>query len=199
VQSIVKLTRAQDVTAFTQAVEGRITALARVHTILSLSSWEGAELGRLIEEELAPYMTKDISRVALRGPTIRLAPAIAQTLALALHELATNATKYGALSSLEGSLELAWKKLPDGLELEWRETAGPLVKAPGRPGFGTRSVIASVETQLGGHVDFDWRPEGLCCRLSVPVEDDAVRQTASTHARTMNNYASVGSALGQNG
>jgi two-component sensor histidine kinase len=164
-----------------------------------LSSWEGAELGRLIEEELAPYMTKDAARVALRGPKIRLAPAIAQTLALALHELATNATKYGALSSLEGSLELAWKKLPDGLELEWRETAGPLVKAPSRPGFGTRSVIASVETQLGGRVYFDWRPEGLCCRLSVPIEDSVVRPTASAPIRPKNNYVSVGSALGRNG
>jgi PAS domain S-box-containing protein len=199
VQSIVKLTRAEDVTAFSHAVEGRITALARVHKILSLSSWEGAELGRLIEEELAPFMTNDVSRVMLSGPAIQLEPATAQTLALALHELATNAAKYGALSSLEGSLELVWSAHPEGLELEWRETAGPQVKIPARQGFGTRSVITSVETQLGGQAHFDWRPEGLYCRLLVPVAELAVRQTAPATVRAKSNGATREVALQLNG
>lgn len=169
VQSIVRLTRAEDVKSFSHAVEGRIAALARVHTILSLSNWEGAELGNLIEQELAPFMSKEARRVSANGPTVRLEPAMAQTIALALHELATNAAKYGALSSLAGSLELSWQEGPEGLELDWCERSGVPVLPPTRRGFGTKSVIASVETQLGGSAVFDWRPEGLHCRLSVPL------------------------------
>jgi two-component sensor histidine kinase/CheY-like chemotaxis protein len=171
VQSIVRLTRADNVGDYSKAVEGRIAALARVHTILSLSSWEGAELSGLIDEELAPFITKDARRVAAIGPKVRLGPSTAQTLALALHELATNAAKYGALSSLHGRITVAWKLAKDSLELEWKEDAGPKVAIPSSRGFGTRSVIASIETQLGGRALFDWRPEGLCCQLSVPVTE----------------------------
>jgi PAS domain S-box-containing protein len=179
VQSIVRLTRAGDVEAFSAAIEGRITALARVHTILSLSSWEGAELGGLIREELAPFIARDASRVSASGPLVRLKPAAAQTLALALHELATNAVKYGALSSLTGSLSVAWREAGGHLQLEWRECEGPRISAPSRRGFGTRSVIASVETQLGGQVEFDWKAEGLVCRLSIPLHDRAHMEEAA--------------------
>jgi PAS domain S-box-containing protein len=168
VQSIVRLTRAESIRDYSKAVEGRIAALARVHTILSLSSWESAELSGLIAEELAPFATKD-ARVTAVGPKVRLTPATAQTLALALHELATNAAKYGALSSLQGSINLTWQLAHGQLELEWQEDGGPTVQAPSARGFGTRSVIASIETQLGGRATFDWRPAGLCCRLSVPL------------------------------
>ena len=170
-QSIVRLTRADNIPDYSKAVEGRIAALARVHTILSLSSWEGAELSRLVDGELAPFMTKDGRRVVAAGPKVRLEPSTAQTLALALHELATNAAKYGALSSLSGCVAVSWKLNPDCLELEWTEDAGPRVETPTSSGFGTRSVIASIETQLGGRALFDWRPEGLCCRLCVPVPE----------------------------
>jgi PAS domain S-box-containing protein len=171
VQSIVRLTRADSIRDYSKAVEGRIAALARVHTILSLSSWEGAELSGLIDEELAPFVTKDARRVAVLGPKIHLEPSTAQTLALALHELATNAAKYGALSSLHGRITLSWKLVDDFLELEWKEDAGPQVEIPSSRGFGTRSVIASIETQLGGRARFDWRPEGLCCQLLVPLAE----------------------------
>ena len=103
-QSIVRLTRGETVKAYIQAVEGRISALARVHTILSLSSWQGAEIGKLVDEELAPYSTAD--QITFRGTDIQLQPATAQTLALALHELVTNSAKYGALSTLSGRLSL---------------------------------------------------------------------------------------------
>ena len=175
VQSIVRLTRADSIHDYSKAVEGRIAALARVHTILSLSSWEGAELSRLIDEEMAPFITKDARRVVAAGPKVRLEPSTAQTLALALHELATNAAKYGALSSLSGRITVNWKLSPDCLELEWREDAGPPVQTPLSQGFGTKSVIASIETQLGGRARFDWRPEGLCCQLSVPVPETSDR------------------------
>jgi PAS domain S-box-containing protein len=175
VQSIVRLTRADSIRDYSKAVEGRITALARVHTILSLSSWEGAELSGLIGEELAPFATRE-SRVTVTGPKIQLTPATAQTLALALHELATNAAKYGALSALDGRVTVDWKLMHDTLELEWTENAGPRVQKPASRGFGTRSVIASIETQLGGRASFDWRPEGLLCQLTVPLTEQPALQ-----------------------
>jgi PAS domain S-box-containing protein len=183
VQSIVRLTRADNIDDYSRAVEGRIAALARVHTILSLSSWEGAELSRLIDEELAPFITKDAHRVTVAGPKIRLQPSTAQTLALALHELATNAAKYGALSSLSGRIAVSWRLVADCLDIEWREDAGPQVERPSSQGFGTKSVIASIETQLGGRALFDWRAEGLCCRLSVPVPETCDRSAHVTAAK----------------
>ena len=106
-QSIVRLTRGENVKSYIRSVEGRITALARVHTVLSLSSWQGAEIGKLIDEELAPYSTGD--QIALRGAEVQLQPATAQTVALALHELVTNSAKYGALSTLTGRLSVSWE------------------------------------------------------------------------------------------
>jgi two-component sensor histidine kinase len=170
----VRLTRGETVKAYIQAVEGRISALARVHTILSLSSWQGAEITKLVDEELAPYATGD--QIAFGGSDIQLQPATAQTLALALHELVTNSAKYGALSVLTGRLSLQWAIEDDMLQMIWQETDGPLVEKPATRGFGTRSVIASIESQLGGQAEFDWRSEGLICRLSVPLTADvAVR------------------------
>lgn len=169
-QSIVRLTRGENVKAYIQAVEGRINALARVHTILSLSSWQGAELGRLVEEELAPYSTGD--QIVSNGSEIQLQPATAQTLALALHELVTNSAKYGALSTLAGRLTVKWESHADILKMVWEERDGPLVEKPVSRGFGTRTVIASIESQLGGQAEFDWRSEGLICRLSVPLMRD---------------------------
>ena len=167
-QSIVRLTRAQNVSAYVEAVEGRITALARVHTVLSLSSWQGAEIRGLVAEELAPY--SEAGQIQFHGAEVQLLPATAQTLALALHELVTNSAKYGSLSALSGRLAITWDVLDDTLILAWVETGGPEVSKPVTRGFGTRSVIASIETQLGGNADFDWRPEGLICRLTVPLQ-----------------------------
>ena len=166
-QSIVRLTRCDDLKDYTKAVEGRISALARVHTILSLSSWQGAEIERLIDQELSPYSNG--GQLEFQGPKIQLEPATAQTLALAVHELITNSVKYGALSSRSGRLAIQWQIVGDNLELTWEEHSGPPVTKPAKRGFGTRSVIASIETQLGGQADFDWRTEGLLVRLSVPL------------------------------
>jgi two-component sensor histidine kinase/CheY-like chemotaxis protein len=167
-QSIVRLTRAADMSAYIRAVEGRISALARIHTILSLSSWQGAKMKRLVEEELAPYSVT--GQIKVDGPELELEPATAQTLALGLHELVTNSAKYGALSTLAGDLKVRWEMpAQDSLLLVWEETGGPVVQRPTVKGFGTKSVIASIESQLGGQALFDWRSEGLICRLSVPL------------------------------
>jgi PAS domain S-box-containing protein len=174
-QSIVRLTQGDNVKSYVRAVEGRISALARVHTILSLSNWQGAELGKLVDEELAPYAVSD--QISFSGSDIQLQPATAQTLALALHELVTNSAKYGALSTLSGRLSIKWENRGDTLQVLWEERDGPPVEKPVSRGFGTRSVIASIESQLGGQAEFDWRAEGLICRLSVPLQpDDTTRQ-----------------------
>ncbi|HKO70270.1 MAG TPA: HWE histidine kinase domain-containing protein [Bradyrhizobium sp.] len=189
-QSIVRLTRGEDVKTYMQAVEGRISALARVHTILSLSSWQGAEIGKLVDEELAPYATSD--QISFRGGDIQLQPATAQTLALALHELVTNSAKYGALSTLSGRLSLQWGIDGDFLQIVWEEKDGPAVEKPAARGFGTRSVIASIESQLGGQAEFDWRSEGLICRLSVPLTADI---TARPPAEARQTFALNGNRL----
>ncbi len=185
-QSIVRLTRADEVKAYVSAVEGRINALARVHTILSLSSWQGAELSKLIDEELAPYSLG--GQIKLAGSEVQLLPATAQTLALALHELFTNSAKYGALSTRTGRLAIGWQVEDELLTLTWEESGGPLVMTPKSRGFGTRSLLASVESQLGGQAQFDWRAEGLLCRLEVPL----VRKTAAT--TTPGNFEAASSA-----
>jgi len=171
-QSIVRLTRGETVKSYVHSVEGRINALARVHTVLSLSSWQGAEIRKLIDEELAPYALGE--QVVLSGPEIQLLPATAQTVALALHELITNSAKYGALSAQSGRLQVDWEDEAAVLKITWKETGGPPVEQPTTRGFGTRSVIASIESQLGGKAEFDWRPEGLICRLSVPLSGHRV-------------------------
>jgi PAS domain S-box-containing protein len=166
-QSIVRLTRGENVKTYVRSVEGRINALARVHTVLSLSSWQGAEIRKLIDEELAPYSTGE--QIELSGPEVQLEPTTAQTVALALHELVTNSAKYGALSTLSGRLSVGWEDHAGQLRIIWVESGGPAVEKPVSRGFGTRSVIASIESQLGGQAEFDWRPEGLVCCLTVPL------------------------------
>ena len=140
--------------------------MSRAHTLLSDSRWRGADLGTLVAEELAPYRVGD--KIKLSGPNISLQPATAQGVALALHELATNAAKYGALSSPQGKISLDWHLDGGVLALHWREDGGPSITEPSSRNFGLRVISASVEQQLGGKVRFDWDPKGLRCELSIP-------------------------------
>jgi CheY-like chemotaxis protein len=149
-------------------IEGRIKALSRVHAILSDTRWEGAELTRLVNEELAPYRSARADRIRVVGPDVVLNATTAQTLALALHELATNAAKYGALSQTSGTLELRWRVEPTAIVIDWQEAGGPPTRAPVKTGFGSRIITNSIERQLDGKTSFDWRPEGLSCSLIVP-------------------------------
>jgi PAS domain S-box-containing protein len=170
VQSIVHLTRSDNIKQFVAAVEGRIQALARAHSLLSESRWRGANIVTLAHDELAPYRTSDLERVKISGRDFSLEPPAAQALALALHELATNASKYGALSSPSGSVQVAWEPAGDGLELRWAEHGGPKIEHPVASGFGMRVIKAGIESQLGGAVTFDWRRDGLQCRVGIPHE-----------------------------
>jgi PAS domain S-box-containing protein len=171
VQSIVRLTRSDTIKASIAAVDGRIGALSRAHTLLAQSRWQGADLARLVEEELAPYRAGDDAKITATGPDVSLEPRTAQTLALALHELSTNAAKYGALSVMPGRVGVTWELQPDSLVLRWSESGGPVTAPPASPGFGIRVISASIERQLEGETAFHWRPEGLHCSLRVPRGD----------------------------
>jgi two-component sensor histidine kinase/DNA-binding response OmpR family regulator len=168
VQSFVRLTRAETVAEYANVIDGRIKALSRAHAILSDARWQGADLTKLVDEELAPYRSGGDDRISVSGPHVVLDPTTAQTLALALHELATNGAKYGALSRASGRLAIRWQVQPDTILIDWQENGGPPTQAPRKIGFGTRIITSSIERQLGGSTAFDWRREGLICALRVP-------------------------------
>jgi PAS domain S-box-containing protein len=168
VHAIVSLTRAEDIEQFSAAVEGRIQALARAHSLLSESRWRGAKVADLIQGELGPYRTPNFERIRISGKSLSLHPSAVQALALAFHELATNAAKYGALSVPSGSVQVTWESHDDELELRWVERGGPPSEAKAKGGFGIRIIKAGVETQLSGTVEFDWRHDGLQCAIRVP-------------------------------
>jgi len=167
VQATVKLSHAETAEALKHAIEGRIRALANVHSLFVESRWIGAELSSIAKQELAPYSEKGEERVHIDGPQVMLEPNTAQAIAVALHELATNSVKYGALSTDRGQIELEWAHAEDGLlSFRWREMNGPTVKMPQRLGFGSR-VIELMIGQLRGNARFDWGPEGLVCEIAL--------------------------------
>jgi PAS domain S-box-containing protein len=168
VHAIVSLTRAEDIKQFSAAVEGRIQALARVHSLLSDSRWCGAKIADLIEGELASYRTPNFERIRMSGKSLSLHPSAVQALALAVHELASNAAKHGALSVPSGRIEVTWESRDDRLELQWIERGGPPSEPNAQLGFGMRVIRASVETQLSGTVEFDWGYDGLRCVICFP-------------------------------
>jgi PAS domain S-box-containing protein len=170
VQATVHLTQSDTPEGLKQAIEGRIQALANVHTLFVQSRWAGAELHDLVTQELSPYCQDGETRVQIGGPNLLLEPHTAQTIAVTLHELATNAAKYGALSVPKGRVKVGWSRAADGrIVLRWTETDGPPVKPPARQGFGTRVMEAMVRGQLRGGMRFDWRAEGLACEIVLPV------------------------------
>jgi two-component sensor histidine kinase/response regulator RpfG family c-di-GMP phosphodiesterase len=192
VQSIIRLSRAGTVEEYVSTIEGRIKALSHVHGLLAQSRWEGTDLTRLIEDELAPYLTTGGATVKWTGPSQSLDPSTAQALALALHELSTNAAKYGALSRPNGKVEVSWTEDESLLYLTWIERGGPAARRPQAPGFGMKVIERSVDAQLGGAVAFDWRKEGLICRLTVPL-------TRPTAAASREQAAEMGMDAGKKG
>ena len=167
-QAIVRLTQADTIDAYAAAIEGRVGALARAHTLLSRSRWEGADLATIALEELAPYRIPGAERATATGPTTILGPAAAQSLALVLHELATNAVKYGALSVPQGHVALTWELTPTELTLRWQESGGPSPSRPTHRGYGTRVINGSIEGQLGGRSTLFWDQPGLHCVIVLP-------------------------------
>lgn len=170
VMSIARMTRADTLAEYKQALLGRLQALAASQRLLSKNRWQEADAGSLVEEELSAYKAPGNERVQWAGPTVPLAPAAAQCLAMTLHELATNAAKHGALSVPRGRVAVEWRRNDDGkLGLRWSESRGPTVVAPSRQGTGTGVIMRCIQDQLGGEVTVDWRPQGLICELVMPT------------------------------
>ena len=166
VLAVVNLSQSNSPEDLKQTIVGRIEALANVCSLFVATRWIGADLSAIAEQELAPYSGK---RLLIDGPQILLEPGVAQAFAMTLHELATNAAKYGALSHSNGQINLQWSHGADGqLCLCWTETGGPAVQEPTRKGVGAR-IIEGMITQLKGKVRFDWRKDGLVCEITVPV------------------------------
>ena len=170
VLATVRLSRSDAVDDLKQLIEGRIEALAKVHALFVQSRWKGAELRSLVTQELLPYYDETEARVQIDGPAVMLEPYSAQAIAISLHELATNAAKYGALSAAAGRVEVVWSHMADGrLSLRWIESGGPSVTPPTHRGFGTRVMENIIGGQLGGEVRFDWCEHGLACEIALPI------------------------------
>ncbi|GJD97197.1 sensor histidine kinase [Methylobacterium iners] len=155
-------------------LEGRILALSKTHDLLTRDDWTGAPLRAVLENELGPYRSGS-DHVALDGPDVDLPPRYVLALGMTAHELTTNAAKYGALSTSEGRIAVAWRTVPDAeggqrLQIDWREEGGPPVAPPQRRGFGTRLITGGIARELSGEVRLRFEPEGLRCAIDVPLE-----------------------------
>jgi len=158
---------------FATALDGRIRSMARTHELLSASRWQGISVAELVRRELAPYATS--GNTEINGPEVKLKAEAGQVMAMVLHELATNAAKYGALSTLNGHVVIRWEQrlnahLRSHLVLEWREVGGPAVVAPGNSGFGTSTIRDVIPYELGGTADLAFAPEGVQCRVELPAD-----------------------------
>ena len=172
VLSIIALTRrrAADVDSFADSINGRIRALSATHDLLTHSEWGTTLIRAVVAAELAPYAQDGEHLVELQGPEVELAPNDALSLGLAIHELATNAAKYGALSVPDGKVRVQWKMISGELaRIDWTERGGPPVSPERRRGFGTELIEKIVAHELGQPVDLKFEPEGVSCALTVPV------------------------------
>lgn len=151
------------------AFEGRLTALAAAHDVLTRRNWEGGSIGQILSTAVASHDPGE-GRLTACGPAVDLEPKTAVALALAMHELATNAVKYGALSTPSGRVEVVWTSGDGRLDLSWRETGGPAVIGPVRKGFGARLLEQGLSAELRGPVRLDFRPEGLLCSIEARLD-----------------------------
>jgi two-component sensor histidine kinase len=155
--------------------EGRLGALAEAHNLLSKEKWQGSELQDVVVRVLQPYRLNNPERVRMSGPNVPLPPRLAVVLSMILHEIATNAAKYGALSNDTGTVRLDWEVFTENgrnLRLIWTETGGPLVVAPVQRGFGSRLIERSARDQLGGEATVDFLPRGVVYTVSCSLEDE---------------------------
>jgi light-regulated signal transduction histidine kinase (bacteriophytochrome) len=159
---------AESLTDFVQGLDGRIRSMAKSHTLLSQSRWEGVSIDRLLREELDAY-SPEHSKVTLRGFNVMLTPKSALSLSLAIHELATNAAKFGAFSLASGHVLVQWDLTADGgIGLSWSEMGGPPVTAPTHVGFGTTLIERALAMETGGTASLAYEPTGLICRVFLP-------------------------------
>jgi two-component sensor histidine kinase len=155
--------------------EGRLGALAEAHNLLSTEKWQGSELQDVVNRVLQPYLLNNPERMRMSGPSVPLSPRFAVVLSMILHEMATNAAKYGALSNDDGTVALDWQVITENagpkLRLVWTEAGGPPVVAPVQRGFGSRLIERSARDQLGGEATVDFLPRGVVYTVACALED----------------------------
>jgi len=175
VQATLRLTEARTIEEYRGQVLGRIAALARAHSLFTRRGTQGAELRALLEAEFAGQLGGEGGpRAVLDGPPVTLPLDATQPLSMAMHELRTNATKYGALSMPCGEVRVTWRLAGDTLVLRWVEQGGPAIAAPPeRQGFGTQMIDQTIERQLGGTVRRCWEATGLACEITLPLRPEA--------------------------
>jgi two-component sensor histidine kinase len=156
--------------------EGRLGALAEAHNLLSQEKWQGSELQDVVDRVLQPYLLNNPERVQMFGPNVPLSPRLAVVLSMIVHEIATNAAKYGALSNDTGTVALDWEVITEDakarLRLIWTEAGGPHVVAPVQRGFGSRLIERSARDQLGGEATVDFLPRGVVYTVICSLEDE---------------------------
>nr|WP_276611511.1 HWE histidine kinase domain-containing protein [Caulobacter sp. 602-2] len=177
VQSVTEQTlRAGGVAASTrQSLTGRLMALSKVHDVLTQESWASADLAEVVGKAVAPFQVAE-PVIGISGPPVRLSPNLAVAISLALHELATNANKFGALNRPGGRVEVSWTDAHDGvgqrfLNFLWRESGGPPVSPPERRGFGAR-LLSRVFADARGEARLDFAASGVCCVITLPLSED---------------------------
>jgi PAS domain S-box-containing protein len=170
VLATVQLSHADTVHQLKRAIEGRIQSLSKLAELFAETRWKGADLHTLVTQELSPFCHQGMTPCRIEGPSLMLEPSTAQALAMTIHELVTNAAKYGALSAPDGRLHVEWSVTENNqVALQWIETGGPQVEPSTREGFGTQLMKAMIGSQLQGRIIFDWRGEGLACKIIVPT------------------------------
>ncbi|HEY8591526.1 MAG TPA: PAS domain S-box protein [Sphingomicrobium sp.] len=147
--------------------EGRLQALAAAHNLLTHRNWDSALMTDVVSAAMAPFCSNE--RCAISGPPLFIPPQTAVNLALALHELATNAAKYGSLSNRDGRIDVHWTTESGRLHLTWRESGGPEVTPPDRRGFGSRMIERTLASEFGGTVELRFEPSGVTCQVSAPL------------------------------
>lgn len=166
--------RSEGIADFERVFSERLMALARSTDLLVNQNWRGVALSELIDAHLMPFAASNRSRLVVGGPHIELGPEAAQSIGLALHELATNASKYGALSVPEGIVTIRWRYTDGdrrGLRIEWTESRGPRVVEPTRTGFGSVVIQRTVAQSLNGEVTHEYRPDGVFWAIDMPVDE----------------------------
>ena len=152
-----------------RAFDARLIALGNVHGVLTKQSWDAADLHDVVWAALHPHSAPDRDRFTVEGPNVQVGPKCAVAFSMAVHELATNAIKYGALSADSGHVEIAWSAADDRFHWQWRERGGPPVTVPERTGFGSRMIERALALQLSGTATIDYPPAGLVCTIDAPL------------------------------
>jgi PAS domain S-box-containing protein len=160
-----------------KAFADRLVSLGNVHSVLTQRSWDSADLHEVIASSIGPYRTAEADRFDIRGPIMRLGPKTAVALSMAVHELCTNALKYGSLSSETGAVDIAWSADQGRFRWKWQERDGPEVTPPRQAGFGSRLIERSLAAQLSAEVRLTYEPEGLACTIDAPLS--AIRDDES--------------------